>query len=262
MQTSAVHNLTYFQGVTAMGGNGGKGKSWLELFLVPIVIALVGTAGTFIITKYQSENAEMLAREQMANAERVAMAQLESSRRSSKTEQEMKILEVFGDKLISENPLERQMALDYMLVLGGDMAERLAGVAAEIGGKAEYPIYSTTPEFLNLIKVEVEAHPERVSPGEKVELLITVRTGDNQVLPEAAVHVESGGGKFFKNENSPYNPKARLHGPYSIAGHTDNNGQFRTWWVCNPCAGAYVLNIESAKKGYITGSAEFTIPIE
>jgi hypothetical protein len=81
---------------------------------------------------------------------------------------------------------------------------------------------------------------------------VTVRAQDSagHPLPKARIQVRAGGGRFQENESVTYDPESRLQGPFSASGTTDANGIFTTWWVCNPCATIYVLEIEASWQGY------------
>src|SRR5262245_1130992 len=112
------------------------------------------------------------------------------------------------------------------------------------------------------IIVEVSGNPRTVAPGEKTTITVTVRAGDRSLLPGAKVTISAGGGRFLPKADTPFDPKARLQGPFSATGTTNDKGQFTTWWVCNPAAPAYVLNVEASKEGYTSGKARHTIPIK
>jgi hypothetical protein len=105
----------------------------------------------------------------------------------------------------------------------------------------------------NAISIEVIATPKAVAPGEKATITVTVRTGDNRLLPGAKVTIAAGGGRFLAAADTPFDPKSRLHEPYSATGTTDKEGQFMTWWVVNPAAAGYQFSIEATREGY-TGS--------
>ena len=103
--------------------------------------------------------------------------------------------------------------------------------------------------------------PPSVAAGEKATIYVTVADENNQVIPGAFVLINAGGGKFLERENMIYNPNGRLHGPFSVSGQTDSRGVYTGWWVCKPCAQAYVLSVEATKDGYIEASGEVTINI-
>jgi hypothetical protein len=93
-------------------------------------------------------------------------------------------------------------------------------------------------------------------------ITVTVRNGNREPLPGARVTLSTGGGKFLAKADTPFDPKARLHAPYTAEGTTDKNGQFTTWWVVNPAAASYELRIEVSKRGYIGTQAKETIQIK
>jgi len=114
----------------------------------------------------------------------------------------------------------------------------------------------------NQILFEVVGNPRTVARGEKTTLTVTVRAGDRSVLPGAKVTISAGGGKFLPKADTPFDPKDRLHGPYSATGATDQKGQFTTWWVVNPATRGYVLDVEASKEGYSGGKTTYTIRIK
>jgi hypothetical protein len=112
------------------------------------------------------------------------------------------------------------------------------------------------------ILVEVVANPKTVSPGEKTTLTVTVRAGDRSLLPGAKVMITAGGGKFLATANEPFDPKERLHSPYSATGLSNARGQFTTWWVVNPAAPGYGLSIDASKEGFTAVRVKHTIRIK
>lgn len=90
-------------------------KSWVEVFLMPVVIAIVGTAGTYFITSQQEKNA-LQARE----------AQLQSARELAEADREIKIIEMFSEKITSPEESERIMALRLLRAIDGELAGKLA----------------------------------------------------------------------------------------------------------------------------------------
>jgi hypothetical protein len=112
------------------------------------------------------------------------------------------------------------------------------------------------------IILEVVGNPKTVTSGEKTTITVTVRAGDRSLLPGAKVTISAGGGKFLPKADTPFDPKDRLHAPYSATGTSDEKGKFTTWWVVNPAAAGYVLNINASKQGFTTARAEHRIPIK
>lgn len=95
-------------------------KSWIEVFLMPLVIALVGTGGTYFITAQQERNA-LQARE----------AQLQSARELAEADREIKIIEMFSEKITSTEKSERIMALRLLRAIDGELAGKLAEAVQE-----------------------------------------------------------------------------------------------------------------------------------
>ncbi|MBA7690698.1 hypothetical protein ES703_99229 [subsurface metagenome] len=115
---------------------------------------------------------------------------------------------------------------------------------------------------LNLLRLDAKATPPEVSPGQKSTIIVTVRDAQGHFVRDANVRVGAGGGKFLPREDTPYNPRSRLQGPYSKTGITNIDGKFLTWWVCNPCAKSYSLGVEAWKEGYLDAARiEITIQI-
>jgi hypothetical protein len=129
------------------------------------------------------------------------------------------------------------------------------------------PVVNITPTQpqspKNLHISNITAYPVTVMVGEKSAIYVTVEDDENHMVQGASVLVEAGGGKFLQSETTSFDPNSNLQGPFSAAGLTEMNGVFTTWWVCNPCAPAYGLNIKVTKPGYIDApTAEFTIQVK
>jgi hypothetical protein len=114
----------------------------------------------------------------------------------------------------------------------------------------------------NHLIVEVTKNPRAVATGEKMTITVTVRDGDRKLLSGAKVSLSTGGGKFLAKADTPFDPKGRLHAPYSAEGTTDQKGQFTTWWVVNPAAGRYGLRIEVSKEGHNSSQSNEVIQIK
>lgn len=97
-----------------------QNKSWIEVFLMPLVIAMVGTAGTYFITAQQEKSA-LQARE----------AQLQSARELAEADREIKIIEMFSEKITSTEESERIMALRLLRAIDGELAGKLAEAVQE-----------------------------------------------------------------------------------------------------------------------------------
>jgi hypothetical protein len=101
-------------------------KGWAEIFLTPLVLAVVGGLGTFFITTYQ-----------IKSAEKIASAQLSSSVSQSQSEQQVKLLEIFVSKFTSGNPKERLASLKLLRLANPEFAEKMASTIA--GDESEEP---------------------------------------------------------------------------------------------------------------------------
>jgi hypothetical protein len=97
-------------------------KSLIEMVLMPLVIAVVGIGGTYFITAQQEKNAKTSKD-----------AQLESTRELAEADRQVKILEIFAEKVASQDQQERILALRLLDALEPTLAEKLASavVAAE-----------------------------------------------------------------------------------------------------------------------------------
>jgi hypothetical protein len=95
-------------------------KSWLEIVLLPIVIAGVGVFSTQLITHAQLESAE-----------RIARANTDSADSRAKSEQQIKVLEIFSDQIKSENISKRMVAVRMLGALDSQLGEKLARAVAD-----------------------------------------------------------------------------------------------------------------------------------
>jgi hypothetical protein len=145
--------------------------------------------------------------------------------------------------------------------------KRLNELAAEgweyVGPLANGEVAFRRP-FVPREQIVVEAagpQPRTPAPGEKVAIVVTVRSGDRRPLAGATVSVAAGGGNFLTEAGKPIDPKNRGTHPNSVRGTTDGKGQFTTWWVANTGPGAYVLGIEAVKQDYNRGRAEYSIRV-
>jgi hypothetical protein len=101
-----------------------------------------------------------------------------------------------------------------------------------------------------------------VGPGGKSTIYVTVTDEVGNVVTGAKVLIEAGGGKFLNNAKAVYDPKARLHGPFSVSGKTESNGVYTAWWVCSPCARGYVMSVKASKEGCTDANGKMTVTIK
>jgi hypothetical protein len=111
------------------------------------------------------------------------------------------------------------------------------------------------------LKVLLETFPNPVSFGERTQINVTIQDGYGRAIKDVKVQVSAGGGKFLKS-NEEFNSKSSLQSPYESIGLTDEGGVYTTWWVCNPCAAGYGMNVKVSKDNYYDTNSELTINIK
>ena len=84
-------------------------KSWVEITLMPLVVAVVGVVGTLIVTHQQEINAQVKA----------------------DSDRQVKVLEIFADKISSPKERERKLALRMLEAIDGELAAKLAAAVAD-----------------------------------------------------------------------------------------------------------------------------------
>lgn len=99
---------------------GKRDRSMLEIILMPLVIALVGLLGTMMVTNQQNKSAEI----QM-------QASIVSTEKTVKSDQKIKILQIFSEKILSENIEDREFAIKLLGVLDNDLADKIASVITQ-----------------------------------------------------------------------------------------------------------------------------------
>jgi hypothetical protein len=97
-----------------------EGKTWIEIILMPLVVALVGILGTLWITK-----------EQEASAHTASMAQIESAKEAADADRQIKMLEIFSEKIASKEQDQRILALRILGAVEPELAEKLATAVAD-----------------------------------------------------------------------------------------------------------------------------------
>jgi hypothetical protein len=101
-------------------------KTWFEIFLVPFVIACVGILSTQRITHAQLESAE-----------RIAKANTDNENARAKSEEQIKVLEIFSDQFKSEDLSKRKTAVRMLIVLEPELGAKLAEAVAETDSAPE-----------------------------------------------------------------------------------------------------------------------------
>jgi hypothetical protein len=107
-----------------------QGKSWIEVFLMPVVVAVVGLLGTYFITEQQGRDAST-----KADADR-----------------QIKVLEIFSEKITSEKETQRILALRLLKAVDPDLAEKLASAVSETEPKE-----SKVRQVANEVAAEADA---------------------------------------------------------------------------------------------------------
>ena len=119
-----------------MGTNGGGSTSplekWLQVALMPLVVATIGIWGTITVSNNQIANAKTAAEASIRSAEKLAQANIESDRRKAKTEEQLKVLEIFSKQIGSSDPRQRELAVSLLRGLSedADLAQILAQASA------------------------------------------------------------------------------------------------------------------------------------
>ncbi len=119
----------------------------------------------------------------------------------------------------------------------------------------------TSEEPLKDLYINISQGAPDVAMGERATIYIQLKDLDGKVITDATVLLESGGGKFLGSYSTSFDPNSRLHGPYSVTGKTDAAGVYTAWWVCNPCATGYGMQVSVSKEGYQDRQGELTVKI-
>ena len=113
-----------------------ENKNWIEIFLMPLVIAGVGILGTYLITQQQELN---------------AIAKADSDR-------QIKILEIFAEKITNEDIKQRLLAIKLLRALDDDLAEKLASAVAE-AEPDKSKIKEVATKVADVAKARIEFRP-------------------------------------------------------------------------------------------------------
>ncbi|CAN2049565.1 hypothetical protein GMMP13_810063 [Candidatus Magnetomoraceae bacterium gMMP-13] len=90
-------------------------KNWVEIVLMPIVVAVVGVVGTLLITQQQNKTAALMRKTELEKTQEIAAA-----------DRQIKILELFADKILDPDQNQRLLALRLLTAVDGDLAKNLA----------------------------------------------------------------------------------------------------------------------------------------
>ncbi len=95
-------------------------KTWVEIVLMPMVVAVVGIVGTLLVTAQQAKNAELARKTELEKTQEIADA-----------DRQIKILEIFADKITSKSDSDKLLALEILTAIDGSLAEKLASAVKE-----------------------------------------------------------------------------------------------------------------------------------
>jgi len=100
-------------------------KSQIEIFLMPLVVAAVGALATYLITQQQIKSTSALQE-----------AQRKQTQENAKLEQQIKILEIFSKNIVSQQVLEKKIALNVLnALLDSELATKLATAVSDAESK-------------------------------------------------------------------------------------------------------------------------------
>lgn len=94
-------------------------KSVIEIVLMPLVVAIVGIIGTVLITGQQQKNTQALSE-----------VQLKSTEDRSSADRQIRVLEMFVEKITSGNERDKILALKILEELDPDLAAKLASAVS------------------------------------------------------------------------------------------------------------------------------------
>jgi|OpeIllAssembly_1097287.scaffolds.fasta_scaffold244209_1 membrane-associated protease RseP (regulator of RpoE activity) len=184
-----------------------NGKNWIEIILMPIVIALVGIIGTYLITGQQEKNAK----------EKAA------------TDRQIKILEIFSEKITSKDETQRLLALRLLTAVDAEFAAKLATAVSEVepkqsavGKVATQVAEEATARARDLPRIYIHIRKEEDrsaarSMGDKLKAAGFVVPGIERLVDIGPSTSEL---RYFKNKNKPE--------AESIIKHLSLNGVFVT----------------------------------
>ena len=119
---------------------------------MPLVVALVGIMGTYLITGQQAESARRASEAQIAAAREAAIA-----------DRQIKVLDIFGEKIASKEPSERILALNILMSVEPDLGGKLAKAVGdteknpEVKERAQEVARALTPAKIYMhIRTEVD----------------------------------------------------------------------------------------------------------
>jgi uncharacterized membrane protein YcjF (UPF0283 family) len=109
-------------------------QTWFEVLITPIVIAVVGALGTFVVTREQDRHASELKDAEIRSARQISDAQLQSSKEivlaqlanakdAARSAQEVKLLEIFAQQIASNDEVVRLAAVRLLGAVDAELRE-------------------------------------------------------------------------------------------------------------------------------------------
>ena len=95
------------------------------------IIAVGGGIATFVVAYFQSESTTEIKKAQIESAERISAAERDSAEKRFRAEQQVKILEIFGEKFFSDDAKEKELAVKMLAAVDSGLASSLAGIIAK-----------------------------------------------------------------------------------------------------------------------------------
>jgi hypothetical protein len=111
-------------------------KNWVEIILMPLVVAGVGVLGTHFITQQQERN----------------------SRAAADSDRQVKILEIFAEKVTSPDEKQRLLALRLLRAVDDGLAAKLASAVAEAEPE-QSPLRQVATEVATEARARIELRP-------------------------------------------------------------------------------------------------------
>lgn len=103
-----------------------KKKTLKEIVIMPLVPTLIGTGSTYFITQYQQKHTEQVSLAQRGAAATLARAQIESAEKLSRDQHAIKVLEIFGEKIVDGDAEVRKRAVRLLPAVGSEVGRKLA----------------------------------------------------------------------------------------------------------------------------------------
>ena len=198
-------------------------KTWMEILVTPLVVAVLGVVALLLVSKYERENVARIAEVQRATSVEIVQAQTATSRSIADAQQadekamrQIRIMEVFLDKMTSRDLEAQKTALKLSSLLDPELATMLLTTLA-IADPEE------TKEIRDLAEKEIERRlllsvaAEEYVMGLGLETTINIRVvdGNGNPVEDALVTISAKSGGFSETP----------------AGSTNEEGEFTIHWT-------------------------------